>query len=145
MPFDLQKVCQSPSAKNEMSNQAVISIGSNIDAELNIPKALKHLSTFLTIVRQVPFITTTPIGITNQPDFTNGAILCKTSLDMDQLVRQLKTTEDILGRDRTREKYGPREIDLDVVTWNGQIVDQDYYSRTFLKKMTDDLLTHPAS
>jgi 2-amino-4-hydroxy-6-hydroxymethyldihydropteridine diphosphokinase len=45
-----------------------------------------------------------------------------------------------MGRDRTIPKFGPRNIDLDIVVWNGTIVDEDYYTRDFLQKSVAELL-----
>jgi 7,8-dihydro-6-hydroxymethylpterin-pyrophosphokinase len=44
-----------------------------------------------------------------------------------------------MGRDRTAPKFGPRNIDLDIVVWNGEIVDNDYYTRDFLQKSVDEI------
>ena len=86
------------------------------------------------------FIITKPIGIENQPDFTNGAVKILTDLSFSELTSLLKKIEDDLGRDRTAPKYGPRTIDLDIVIWNGKIVDPDYYSRDFLQQLIAELL-----
>jgi 7,8-dihydro-6-hydroxymethylpterin-pyrophosphokinase len=45
-----------------------------------------------------------------------------------------------MGRDRTGPKFGPRCIDLDIVVWNGEIVDEDYYTRDFLQKSVAELV-----
>jgi 2-amino-4-hydroxy-6-hydroxymethyldihydropteridine diphosphokinase len=47
--------------------------------------------------------------------------------------------EDKLGRDRSRPKFGPREIDLDVLMFDGEIVDEDYYTRDFLQILVDQV------
>jgi 2-amino-4-hydroxy-6-hydroxymethyldihydropteridine diphosphokinase len=57
----------------------------------------------------------------------------------EELTRYLKKLEDRLGRDRTLPKFGPRVIDLDVIVWNSEIVDDDYYKRDFVKKTVDEL------
>ena len=50
-----------------------------------------------------------------------------------------KKIEDKMGRDRTAPKFGPRNIDLDIVVWNGEIVDDDYYTRDFLQKSVREI------
>jgi 2-amino-4-hydroxy-6-hydroxymethyldihydropteridine diphosphokinase len=82
---------------------------------------------------------TKPIGIENQPEFTNGAVKIKTSLNQENLTVLLKSIEDQMGRDRTVAKFGPRNIDLDIVVWNGEIVDDDYYTRDFLQNSVREL------
>ncbi len=121
-------------------NSAIISIGSNIDAEANIAKMLVRLGEKVNIVKVTAQIKTKPIGIENQPDFTNGAAKIETALEREDFNQVLKSIEDQLGRDRSLPKFGPRTIDLDIVAWNGAIVDKDYYTRDFLKKAVDELL-----
>lgn len=120
-------------------NKAIIGIGSNINPEENISKMLVLLEEYVTIEKVSSFIKTKPIGEMNQADFTNGAVLISTELEMDALNIILKQIEDRLGRDRTIQKFGPRTIDLDIVVWNGEIVDNDYYTRDFLQKSVDEL------
>ncbi|MGM0375569.1 MAG: 2-amino-4-hydroxy-6-hydroxymethyldihydropteridine diphosphokinase [Bacteroidota bacterium] len=118
---------------------AVIALGSNIDAVRNIEHAMSILRDRFELVNSAGPIKTTPVGIKNQPDFYNAAVLLKTNLDQQALVRSLKAIEDEMGRDRSRPRYGPREIDLDIVVWNGDIADNDYYERDFLRRLVDEV------
>ncbi|WP_321289519.1 2-amino-4-hydroxy-6-hydroxymethyldihydropteridine diphosphokinase [uncultured Sunxiuqinia sp.] len=120
-------------------NTCIIGIGSNIEAEKNIPQALELLKKDLLILQVSKMIKTKPVGYTNQADFTNGAIKIKTNWSQKELVIYLKGIEDELERDRTQIKFGPRTIDLDVMIWNGEIVDKDYYSRDFLRQSAAEL------
>ncbi|VAW15925.1 2-amino-4-hydroxy-6-hydroxymethyldihydropteridinepyrophosphokinase [hydrothermal vent metagenome] len=123
-------------------NECIIGIGSNIDAGTNIGKMLEILGHDLKIIKVSTFINTSPVGITNQPDFTNGAVKIQTTLNKEELKRYLKKVEKQLGRNESEEKYGPRTMDLDIVVWNGEIVDNDYYKRDFLKKSVDEICSH---
>jgi 2-amino-4-hydroxy-6-hydroxymethyldihydropteridine diphosphokinase len=120
-------------------NAVIIGIGSNIDAESNISKMLEILREHVEIVKVSEMIKTKPIGIENQPDYTNGAVKISTELNNEDLTVLLKAIENELGRDRTVPKFGPRTIDLDIVVWNGEIVDNDYYTRDFLQKSVSEL------
>lgn len=120
-------------------NTAIIGIGSNIDAEKNIGKMLEILGSHVQIVQISTFLKTKPIGITNQSDFTNGAVKVSTEFDRTNLEVLLKSIEDQMGRDRSAPKFGPRNIDLDLVVWNDKIVDNDYYTRDFLQKSVAEL------
>jgi 2-amino-4-hydroxy-6-hydroxymethyldihydropteridine diphosphokinase len=104
-----------------------------MEAEKNIAEMLKLLAASMEIVQVSAMIKTKPIGITDQPDFTNGAVRIKTAMGMEELSQFLKELEDKMGRDRTLPKYGPRNIDLDIMIWNNKIVDQDYFTRDFLR------------
>ena len=120
-------------------NECIIGIGSNIDAEVNIKRMLEILKTKVNVTSVSSFLKTRPIGISEQPWFTNGAVKIDTKFDRKTLNRELKKIEDELGRDRTAPKFGPRTIDLDIVVWNGEIVDKDYYTRDFLQKSVDEI------
>ena len=120
-------------------NTVIIGIGSNIDAEKNISGMLKILKSQVQVIKVSSMLKTKPIGIENQPEFTNGAVKIKTSLNQENLTVLLKSIEDQMGRDRTVAKFGPRNIDLDIVVWNGEIVDDDYYTRDFLQNSVREL------
>ena len=121
-------------------NTCIIGIGSNIDADANISTMLKILGNYVEIVKVSKMIKTKPIGIENQPDYTNGAVKISTELNKDDLTVLLKRIEDQMGRDRTVPKFGPRTIDLDIVVWNSEIIDDDYYTRDFLQKSVLEIL-----
>jgi len=121
-------------------HKVIISIGSNISPEDNIKKAIAGLEELLRIEKVSEMITTEPIGIIDQPDFVNGALKGLTIHSIEELNGHLKALEDQLGRDRSRPKFGPREIDLDIIVWNGEIVDADYFSRDFLKAVVDQVM-----
>jgi 2-amino-4-hydroxy-6-hydroxymethyldihydropteridine diphosphokinase len=123
-----------------MINTAIIGIGSNINAEENISKMLEVLAKKVEILKVSSLLKTKPIGIENQPEFTNGAVKIQTGLNKEELNRLLKSVEDQLGRDRSVPKFGPRTIDLDIVVWNGEIVDEDYYTRDFLQKSVQEII-----
>ncbi len=120
-------------------NECIIGIGSNIDADKNINEAVKILSAEIEVVQVSTFIRTKPIGLTDQPDFTNGAVKIRTEMKLGELASYLKSLEDRMGRDRSEQKFGPRNIDLDILIWNNTIVDQDYYSRDFLRNSATEL------
>ncbi|MDC1105682.1 2-amino-4-hydroxy-6-hydroxymethyldihydropteridine diphosphokinase [Prolixibacteraceae bacterium] len=121
-------------------NKVIVSIGSNISPEFNIPEAILAVSIRHRLVEVTPVVETKPIGIEDQPNFHNAAMKVETWYSKEGFNLFLKEVEDFLYRDRTADKFGPRTIDLDIVVWNDQVVDADYYSRDFLKEHTDILM-----
>lgn len=119
--------------KNSPKNKAVIGVGSNIDPDNNIRQARASIANEHRLIAESRFIQTEPVGFTNQPAFTNGVWLIETTMTQEELVQSLHDLENHLGRIRTKNKYAPRCIDLDLVVWNGQIMDHDAYVRDFLK------------
>ncbi|MFV0266157.1 MAG: 2-amino-4-hydroxy-6-hydroxymethyldihydropteridine diphosphokinase [Draconibacterium sp.] len=130
---------QKESITKKQINTCIIGIGSNINADKNISGMLEILKRKVEVVKVSAMLKTKPIGITDQPDYTNGAVKINTERDRKELTKLLKSIEDQLGRDRNGPKFGPRTMDLDIVVWNGEIVDKDYYTRGFLQKSVDEV------
>ena len=114
-------------------NQVIIGVGSNIRPEENIAGARDRIASQHRLMAASAFVETEPIGYADQPKFLNGAFRIETSFDFKTLKEWLLETEKALGRRRGKNKYGPRTIDLDIVVWNGKIVDEDFYNRKFLR------------
>jgi len=121
-------------------NTAVVGVGSNINAPKNIALAKEALSRGHRLDKESAFVKTSPIGFSDQPDFMNGAFLVATELSIDGFKDYLHGLEDRLGRVRTKNKFGPRTIDLDIVVWNGKIVNDDFYERDFVRKAVLEVL-----
>jgi len=66
---------------------------------------------------------TDPVGLTDQPRFLNGAAAVETSLAPRELLDLLLSVERELGRVRA-ERWGPRTIDLDLLVFGDEIVDE---------------------
>lgn len=119
-----------------------IGVGSNIDPEQNIPKALRMLGKQARLASISTFYRTAPIGAAGSPDFYNGIVAVDSELaGCDLLWGLLKQIEDALGRVRTGDRNAPRQIDLDIlvcgnlVAKNGPrytLPDQQITERAFL-------------
>ena len=121
-------------------NTCIIGIGSNIEAEKNIPRSLHILEKDVHVLQVSRMVKTKPIGMmTDQPEFTNGAVKVETGWSQEKLNKYLKDVEDRLGRDRSEKKFGPRCIDLDIMIWNDKIVDRDFFTRDFLRNSAAEL------
>lgn len=105
---------------------AWLSLGSNLgDPLLQLREALQRLGedASMTRVEKVsPVYRTKAWGNTEQPDFLNLVTQISTALLPEQLLEQLLQTEREMGRVRT-EKWGPRTIDIDILFYNGKIVE----------------------
>ncbi|MDF2515989.1 MAG: 2-amino-4-hydroxy-6-hydroxymethyldihydropteridine diphosphokinase [Sphingobacterium sp.] len=120
-------LCTTDNAKrsnDKQTNTALILLGSNIDSEKNITKALGYIQELGKIGNQTDFIYTKPLQYEDQPDFLNGALLLLTCLSFDELYSELKQIELDMGRLKSKYKNAPRIIDLDVITFNGSIADE---------------------
>ena len=126
---------------SELVNKVIISVGSNIEPEKHVSEAKQILTQDKLLLDESRFNKTLPRGYINQPAFLNGAFFIHTSLEIQELKKYLKTVENQLGRIRTFNKNGPRTIDLDIVLFNNDVVDLDYYKYDFVKVAVDEILS----
>lgn len=120
-------------------NEAIISLGSNINPNKNKEKTLLALSQLGEINRQTEFIFTKALKYEDQPDFLNGALILHTQLSYENLTHQLKKIENSLGRKRTQNKNAPRTMDLDIITFNHTVVDNELHEFDFLVAFVNEL------
>jgi 2-amino-4-hydroxy-6-hydroxymethyldihydropteridine diphosphokinase len=67
---------------------------------------------------------TEPHGVTDQPLFLNGAVAVETTLSPRELLDALLRVERELGRVRDGARWGPRTIDLDLLVYADEVVDE---------------------
>ncbi len=105
--------------------EAYIALGSNIgDREGNINKAVEILKQKLKIIKTSSLYETKPMYIEKQGWFLNGAAKVETELMPKELLDFLKIIEKELGRKEV-ERNGPRIIDLDILFYGSQIVNEN--------------------
>jgi len=113
-------------------NEAVVGIGSNIRPRRHFRRVRRLIKKNFHVAAESRPIKTKPVGFEDQPDFLNGAVRIRTEWDRDALIRWMKQTEHKLGRVRTENPFGPRTMDLDLLVWNGMVMDRDVFDREFL-------------
>lgn len=116
-----------------------ISLGANINPEENFQKALLHLQNLGIIVQRSQFVYTKALKYEDQPDFLNGVVLLHTKKSLSELKMKLKEIEALLGRARSENKNAPREMDLDVVTYDNFLIDKDLYEFPFMVEFVKQL------
>ncbi len=101
--------------------RAYVGVGSNLgDREATIAAALAALPG---VVGVSTLRETEPVGVIDQPPFLNGAVALETELAPRVLLDLLLAIERDLGRER-RERWGPRTIDLDLLLYGDETVDE---------------------
>lgn len=104
-------------------HQACLLLGSNIEPEQNIPRAVVLLQEKLTIL-QVSSIWESASVDCCYPDYLNMALLVSTPLDAKQLKNQvLRPLEAQMGRVRTEDKNASRPIDFDIILFDRTLLD----------------------
>ena len=66
---------------------------------------------------------TEPVGVVDQPLFLNGAVAVDTELSPRALLDALLAVERRLGRVRDGRRWGPRSIDLDLLLYGDEVLD----------------------
>lgn len=100
--------------------QAVISLGSNINKEDNLPAAVGLLAEQATAVAVSAVYETLPVGLREQDNFFNAAVLIETTQSPEELKGGLLSDiERQLKRVRQADKNAPRTIDLDIAWYDG--------------------------
>ncbi|MCK9223447.1 MAG: 2-amino-4-hydroxy-6-hydroxymethyldihydropteridine diphosphokinase [Candidatus Muirbacterium halophilum] len=71
----------------------------------------------ISLLSKTPVIETNPHGVKDQPDFLNQIIFIETIMTPIELLKFLKSVEIDTGRS-FENKWGQREIDLDILTYD---------------------------
>jgi 2-amino-4-hydroxy-6-hydroxymethyldihydropteridine diphosphokinase len=106
--------------------RAFVGLGANLgDREGAIRSALELLAARdgVEVVAVSTLRDTAPVGRVDQPRFLNGAAELETTLPPRDLLEALFDVERELGRER-RERWGPRAIDLDLLLYGAEQVDE---------------------
>ena len=112
---------------NTVLHQACLLLGSNIEPEVNIPRAVDLLKKKITIVKVSSIWESASVNCC-YPDFLNMAaavsIGCGAAELKDQILRPL---EAHMGRLRTADKNASRTIDIDIILFDEKVVDPDLW------------------
>lgn len=111
---------------------AYVGVGSNIQPDQNVVRALEalsetegiHLLGISTFYRTAPLPDPSnshalPDQVSQDfdPDFLNGVLEVRASLSSEELLGLFHETENALGRDRMGGRYAPRTMDLDLLLY----------------------------
>jgi 2-amino-4-hydroxy-6-hydroxymethyldihydropteridine diphosphokinase len=107
--------------------RAYVGLGANVgNRRKNLDRAVELLGEEPGIrVAAVSTIRETdPVGFLDQPKFLNAVAALDTDLSPRALLDRLLAVERALGRERTGPRYGPRAIDLDLLVYGGETIDE---------------------
>lgn len=68
---------------------------------------------------------TEPWGNIEQEDYLNSVIGIQTELNAEDLLKELKRIEKLIGR-KENKKWSEREIDIDLLFYGNEIIDKDH-------------------
>lgn len=114
------------------SHQAYLSLGSNIQPEVNLIRAIELLSNYGQIERISQAWESESVGAEG-PNYLNACVLLSTPNRQAELKEQaLLPIERMLGRRRTADKFAPRTIDIDIIVFDGISCDDKYWTQAFV-------------
>ena len=106
---------------------AYIGMGSNLSSPL---LQLQHAADAMAALEQVtlcavsPCYQSVPMGPSDQPDYVNAVAKLAVELSAIDLLRALQHIELTQGRERKNERWGPRTLDLDILLYGDQVINE---------------------
>jgi 2-amino-4-hydroxy-6-hydroxymethyldihydropteridine diphosphokinase len=107
--------------------RAYVGLGSNMGDRERMLWSAVHMLAFSPEVEVVAVSSireTDPVGFADQPRFLNAAVALDTELEPRALLELLMAVERELGRTRDGPRFGPRTIDLDLLLYGDEVVDE---------------------
>jgi 2-amino-4-hydroxy-6-hydroxymethyldihydropteridine diphosphokinase len=112
--------------KSQSAHAAVL-IGSNIQPEVYLPLAVELLKKSVWLEALSSAWETPAVG-SKGPNFLNAVGVFIAQRRMDELKADvLRPIEAQLGRVRSADKFAPRTLDLDLIMWEDQIIEEDVW------------------
>jgi len=108
-------------------NKAHLSLGSNRGDRIgNLNKAINLLSTWAgNLIRVSSIYETPPWKMADETNFLNQVLVIETKLPAEKLLDMILQIESIMGRIRTAKGYEPRTIDIDILFFNDEIINNE--------------------
>lgn len=125
-----------------------LSLGSNIEADVNLPKAIQMLGEVGKVEAISSVWESESVGFAG-PNFLNACVLFLTPLESDEFKEKtIRPIEDKLGRVRSWEKNAPRTIDIDILLCDDKPLNTEFWEYAFVIVPLAELLPdfiHPVS
>lgn len=100
-----------------------VGLGSNLgDSVAQLQRAIEALRGIpeTRVVVVSPIYRSVPFGPVAQPDFANAVVGLLTTLELRVFFTAMRALEGPLGRKSSGERWGPREIDLDLLAFGAE-------------------------
>jgi len=104
----------------------LVGMGSNINPESNLKQAACALRSRFSDVLFSSVYRSAAVGMQGE-DFLNACCLLCSDMEMTEVRLVLKQFEDAQGRDRSEGSWRPRTLDLDVLLYDGRVIDDELY------------------
>lgn len=129
-------------------HRVIFNLGSNLQAESNLPKAIDLLREYGQVAAVSSVWESESVGYEG-PNFLNACVLFLTELEPAPLKEQIiRPVEAKLGRIRGADKNAPRPIDIDIVLFDDELFNTEYWNYAFVAVPLAELIPdfiHPFS
>jgi len=107
-----------------IENRAFLLLGSNLGNRIMmLDLALVQISARIgMILKQSSVYESTPWGFDDENNFLNKAVQVLTSLSPHEILKEIHFIEELQGRVRAPGPYRSREIDIDILFFNDEII-----------------------
>ena len=113
-------------------HQVCLHLGSNIEPEQNLPQAVNLLEEKLPILQHSSVWESASVDCC-YPNYLNMALVVSTQMDIKELKEKLlRPLEAHMGRVRTADKNASRQIDVDIILFDGELQDPNLWQHAHL-------------
>jgi len=116
---------------NEL-HKVYLNLGSNIQPEINLVKAIQILSEYGEIREVSNAWESRSVGAP-APNYLNGCVLFLSPLNQADLKEKvIRPIEARLGRERSEDKYIPRTMDIDIILFDDHLHKESFWNDAFV-------------
>jgi len=113
-------------------HQAYLNLGSNIQPEINLVKAIHLLQDYGEVQEVSNAWESKAIGM-DGPNYLNACLLFLTPIAQRKLKETvIRPIESKLGRKRSENKYSPRTIDIDIILFDEKPYNHKFWNFAFV-------------
>lgn len=121
-------------------NKAILGIGSNYpDAYIRVEECCKRINDMVEFATFSSIYQTEAVGVKPAPPYHNCIALIESSISYDKLKTLFKDMELKAGRNPQDKEKGLVVIDIDIVTWNNDVIKPTDMERSYMKIGLEEL------
>ena len=106
-----------------LKGEIILALGSNLgNREDNLSKSISLIEKKIGAVTKISrYFENDPVGFDSTNTFINMCIKVETTKEPLEILKELKSIEKSLGRQKTKKEYEDRPLDVDIILFNENI------------------------
>jgi 2-amino-4-hydroxy-6-hydroxymethyldihydropteridine diphosphokinase len=125
-------------------HRVCLGLGSNVKPASNLRRAIRRLRRAVSVDAVSTAWQSPAVGV-NGPDYFNAALLVRTPNSKEKLIVTLKQIENDLGRVRDHGTSPLVTIDIDLLVYDGEPINEDLWTQVYRAAPVSELLPDLAS